>query len=217
VDLLPISPLLLSQVQSDPELIASITAALRCRQLPLKLFISPPLQTLSRLSFSTNSTLYKKEPPKKYTYKIKTRMEKELHLHKLSLTPDLSLGPGDTGKKPEVAPRPSLAEMGQTPSSAPDREAVADQETEFIGSVFTLSLVLEERQPLSWTSTLKVALRKSWEDEQKDKDKVNKLDKALQEAYELPSSFRRFDKMIDTLFSPQFNRLRYDKLSILHL
>ena len=66
-------------------------------------------------------------------------MEKELHLHKLSLTPDLSLGPGDTGNKPDIPARPSLEEMGQTPSSAPDREAVAEQETEFIGSV---SLIL---------------------------------------------------------------------------
>jgi len=78
-------------------------------------------------------------------------MEKELHLHKLSLTPDLSLGPGDTGNKPDIPARPSLGEMGQTPSSAPDREAVAEQETEFIGSVslFTLSW-----RQLSWTSTL---------------------------------------------------------------
>lgn len=71
-------------------------------------------------------------------------MERELHLHKLSLSsPGLSLGPGaeqapregQEGDEPvEAVPqRPSLGEMGQTPSTAPDREAVADQETEFIG------------------------------------------------------------------------------------
>lgn len=75
-------------------------------------------------------------------------MERELHLHKLSVSsPGLTKGPGedqnlqqpppayDDGKADGQPQRPLLGEMGQTPSTAVDREAVADQETEFIGSI----------------------------------------------------------------------------------
>ncbi|GAA6059553.1 hypothetical protein JCM10212_000609 [Sporobolomyces blumeae] len=60
-------------------------------------------------------------------------MERALHLSRANSAQSQDFP--DAPKTNGHGPRPSLQDFGQTPSTASDREAVADEETEFVGSI----------------------------------------------------------------------------------